>query len=218
MYEILVVCTGNVCRSPMGEVVLRSALEERGVAGAFRVHSAGTGVYGPSYGGRFRGYPASEGAAGAMRRRGFSLSGHRSKRVVPELLEDSALVIAMAREHLSDMLNLYPPVAGKAFLLKEMADLIAGGPLPEAEFSALVTELHARRESPWEAVNRGWEIDVDDPIGGDFVHYERCAEEIIEALEIVADGFWPLGAAGAGPGDENEEEDGDSMPVRAEEA
>lgn len=198
MPELLVICTGNVCRSPMGEAFLKYQANIRGVGGDYYIHSAGTGVFGPTVNGVFHGYPASERAQYVMERRGLTLEGHRSKRVVPELLESADLVIAMAREHLRDSLHLHPDVADRAFLIKELDELIAKGPLPES-FDLAVAELHSRRNSPWDAVALGWDADVDDPIGGDLALFEMCASEIEQLTMRLADALWPMPAEGVKP-------------------
>lgn len=191
MPEILVLCTGNVCRSPMGEAFLKHHVQVRGIESAYFIHSAGTGVYGPTIDGVFPGYPASERAEHVMRVRGITLEGHRSKRMVPELLDSADLVIAMAREHLRDALHLHPDVTDRAFLFKEMDELLQKGPLP-AEFDLAVAELNARRNSPWDAVALGWDADVDDPIGGDVSLFDTCAAEIEFLSGRLAEALWPI--------------------------
>lgn len=190
MPEILVLCTGNVCRSPMGEVFLKHHAQARGIEADYYIHSAGTGVYGPTVDGVFRGYPASERAQYVMEARGLTLEGHRSKRMVPELLDSADLVIAMAREHLRDALHLNPEVTERAFLFKELDELIQKGPLPP-EFERAIADLSSRRNSPWDAVALGWDADVDDPIGGDVSLFETCAAEIEMLTARTASALWP---------------------------
>ncbi len=68
--RILCVCTGNTCRSPMLQTLLRAALRNAGQRNV-TVESAGTGAA--------EGEAASDGARRAMTRRGLSLNGHRSR-------------------------------------------------------------------------------------------------------------------------------------------
>ncbi|OLC06266.1 MAG: hypothetical protein AUH78_09710 [Gemmatimonadetes bacterium 13_1_40CM_4_69_8] len=88
--RILLVCTGNICRSPLAEALLRRALEERSVAGV-SVTSAGTGAW--------DGAPASEGAYLVGLERGLDLSGHRARLLTRELVEEADLILTMARHH-----------------------------------------------------------------------------------------------------------------------
>lgn len=89
--KILVVCTGNTCRSPLAEVVLRRALDEAGVDG-ISVSSAGTGAFG--------GEPASEGSYLVALEHGLDLAAHRARVATRDIVADSDLILAMGRGHL----------------------------------------------------------------------------------------------------------------------
>jgi len=95
--EILLICTGNTCRSPMAEAMLRHKLKERGVEGVV-VGSAGTGAW--------DGAPASEGAYLIALEHGLDLSSHRARLLTRELLASSTLVLTMARHHLARVQQL----------------------------------------------------------------------------------------------------------------
>jgi protein-tyrosine-phosphatase len=88
--RILFVCTGNICRSPLAEALLKRALHERGVE-EMSVESAGTGAW--------DGAPASEGAYLVALERGLDLSGHRARLLTREIVEDAAMILTMARHH-----------------------------------------------------------------------------------------------------------------------
>jgi protein-tyrosine-phosphatase len=88
--RILFVCTGNICRSPLAEALLKRALHERAVA-EVAVESAGTGAW--------DGAPASEGAYLVALERGLDLSGHRARLLTREIVEEATLVFTMARHH-----------------------------------------------------------------------------------------------------------------------
>ena len=117
MLRILILCHGNLCRSPMAEGYLRKLLYERGI-GEVEVRSAGVGA--------LNGYPASEAAHEVGRRHGFSLEGHRARQVRIEDLRGADWVLVMeryqqaaARQHLGEE-------AGKVRLLGEYSK--SGGP------------------------------------------------------------------------------------------
>jgi protein-tyrosine-phosphatase len=88
--RVLFVCTGNICRSPLAQVLLQRALAERSVVDV-EVSSAGTGAW--------DGAPASEGAYLVALERGLDLSQHRARLLTRELVETSDLVFTMARHH-----------------------------------------------------------------------------------------------------------------------
>ncbi len=88
--QILLVCTGNICRSPLGAALLQRALAERGIEG-IDASSAGTGAW--------DGAPVSEGAYLVGLERGLDLSAHRARLLTRELVEEADLILTMARHH-----------------------------------------------------------------------------------------------------------------------
>ena len=108
--NVLLVCTGNICRSPLAAALLERALKERGIEGV-AVHSAGTGAW--------DGAPASEGAYLVGLERGLDLSGHRARLLTRELVEEAALVLTMARHHRARVDELGGE--GRVFVLGEYA-------------------------------------------------------------------------------------------------
>lgn len=97
--RLLLVCTGNTCRSPMAEAVVRAEAEARGLDG-LEVRSAGTMASG--------GDPASRGAVQAAREVGLDLSGHGSSRLTTELVDWADLVLCMAPSHRMDVEQVAP--------------------------------------------------------------------------------------------------------------
>jgi len=88
--QILFVCSGNTCRSPLAEVIARDALRRRGIANV-RVSSAGTSAV--------DGMPASEGSLAVARQNGLNLSSHRSRLLSPAIVRDADLIVALAKAH-----------------------------------------------------------------------------------------------------------------------
>ena len=87
--EILFVCTGNTCRSPTAEALLRRALADRGVSGV-TAGSAGTGAW--------DGSPASEGAYLVGLENGLDLSSHRARLLTRELIRSADLILTMSAQ------------------------------------------------------------------------------------------------------------------------
>jgi protein-tyrosine-phosphatase len=108
--SILLVCTGNICRSPLAASLLERALGERAAEG-IRVSSAGTGAW--------DGAPVSEGAYLVGLERGLDLSGHRARLLTRELVERADLILTMARHHRARVDELGGE--GRVFVLGEYA-------------------------------------------------------------------------------------------------
>jgi protein-tyrosine-phosphatase len=107
--NVLFVCTGNICRSPLAASLLERALKEHGLEVA--VTSAGTGAW--------DGAPASEGAYLVGLERGLDLSGHRARLLSREVVEQADLILTMARHHRARVDELGGE--GRVFVLGEYA-------------------------------------------------------------------------------------------------
>jgi len=109
-FRLLFVCTGNTCRSPLADVIARRRLADLGWRHV-EVRSAGVGAW--------DGGPASRGSLAAAARHDMDLSGHRSSRVTPELLEWADVVLAMSPSHVMHLVEL--GAGGKVELLTTFA-------------------------------------------------------------------------------------------------
>lgn len=113
MKHILIVCTANICRSPMAAALLRQRLAGLGLAGEVEVKSAGVFAQ--------EGQEASRPAITVLAERNVPLSGHRSLAVSLELLAEADIVLVMEEAHRRSLFYLAPQHLGKVFLLAEMS-------------------------------------------------------------------------------------------------
>jgi protein-tyrosine phosphatase len=114
-FGVLMVCMGNICRSPTAEAVLRLKLQQLGLGQRVRVDSAGTHSY-------HIGSPPDERAQAHARKRGIEMAGLRARRVTPQDFESFDLLLAMDEDNLTELRDMAPPGAeGRAKLLMEFA-------------------------------------------------------------------------------------------------
>ncbi|ENB7665093.1 TPA: protein tyrosine phosphatase [Enterobacter cloacae] len=100
--SILVVCTGNICRSPVGERILRSRLPN------MIVDSAGIAA--------LTGEAADPVMVNTARENGLSLEGHCAKQLTPLMCREYDLILAMEQNHIEAVTRLAMEARGKAFL------------------------------------------------------------------------------------------------------
>ncbi len=102
MKHILVVCTGNICRSPTGEYCLKKALGP-----GFEVMSAGLGA--------LVDHPAHELSQKIALEHGIDMSAHRARQINLDILKWADLILVMENGHKMELLHRYPWLEGKVF-------------------------------------------------------------------------------------------------------
>lgn len=112
--DILIVCTGNICRSPMATALLRAELVEMEIRGIM-VSSAGTRAPADS--------PASEFAIQVAENNGLNLLHHRARQLTAEMINHSDLILVMEQRHREQVIALVPAAAEKTFLLSAWAEM-----------------------------------------------------------------------------------------------
>jgi protein-tyrosine phosphatase len=99
--RVLFVCSGNICRSPTAEAVMRRLVDEAGLSGEIEVDGAGTG-------GWHVGDPPDPRARAAAARRGIELAG-QARQIEPGDFDDFDLILAVDDENLAELRRIAPP-------------------------------------------------------------------------------------------------------------
>lgn len=110
MYNVLCVCTGNICRSPMAEGLLKHLLPDD-LQGLVNVHSAGTHA--------LHGNVAENNAVIAMQSFGVEISHHRARLVTADMVKDADLILAMEKGHIQLLQSAFRPHRERLRLLGE---------------------------------------------------------------------------------------------------
>jgi protein-tyrosine phosphatase len=100
-YRVAVVCLGNICRSPMADVVINDRLEAAGLDDQVEVISAGTG-------GWHVGGPMDRRAAALLTTHGYDATRHRAQQFGTDWFDDVDLVLAMDADNFQDLVALGP--------------------------------------------------------------------------------------------------------------
>ncbi|VXC78655.1 low molecular weight protein-tyrosine-phosphatase [Pseudomonas sp. 9Ag] len=108
--NILIVCVGNICRSPAAEALLARKLEGKGLT----ISSAGIGA--------LVGNPMDKTAHEVLNDHGVEHTAHRARQVDSEMLHRADLILVMEQSHIQHIRQIAPEVHGKTFLLGKWLD------------------------------------------------------------------------------------------------
>jgi protein-tyrosine phosphatase len=185
-FRVLFVCVGNVCRSPLGERLLRSKLPE-----GFEVSSAG--MY------ALAGQPMSPRAAAQLEQYGGDPAGFEARQLDSSIALGSDLILVATAELRSQVLAEWPALLRRTFTVREFAALLdvvgpstgpssssgtRGGSGTLDELRALVAEAQARRSEV-----RGIDYDIPDPFRQSDEAHELAARLMHDAVERIARGL-----------------------------
>lgn len=173
--KVLFVCTGNVCRSPMGELLLPKYIPD------LESDSAGT-----------RGldnHQIAQSSAKLMSAHGIDPSAFRSKRITPQLANSSDLILCFEHEQRNEISVIAPISARRTFLIKDFANMCAyckeqgymDGDTREERLESVIDNASMIRPMIPDTAN------IEDPMGKDYAVYERSYQEICKALQTIAD-------------------------------
>ena len=175
---ILVVCTGNVCRSPYLERRLRAELAGTGI----QVTSAGTVA--------LVGHDMDPGSRTLLARAGADTAGFEARQLSGDLVAAADLIITAGREHRAAAARLAPAVLRRVFTLRDLADLLDGATAEDLAAGA-DEEVWVRQVGSAAASRRGMvparqtDVDITDPIGQSLSVFEQMAAEVDAALTPV---------------------------------
>lgn len=120
-YAVAFVCTGNICRSPTADVVLRARLAEAGLGDRVEVASCGLGDW-------HVGHPMDHRAARHLRDAGYDPDDHRARQVTPSWLDEYDVLLAMDRGHVEGLRRLGD---GPVLLFRELDPVGTGEDTPD---------------------------------------------------------------------------------------
>ena len=167
--KILLVCTGNTCRSPMAAGLLRKLLDESG-APASEIQVSSAGIY------ALPGFPASPEAVEVMRQFGVDLSSHQSRNLQKEELLASDLILTMTSAQKDQIAKAFPEFKDKLFVLREFVKI----------------KTREKTNPNFLAKGSGSCIDIPDPFGQNLEVYRDCAEVIGENLKELVNSLQPF--------------------------
>jgi protein-tyrosine phosphatase len=155
-YRVMTVCTGNICRSPMAEIVLRDRLEAAGLADRVVVDSTGVSD-------EERGNPVDPRARRTLASHGYPAGdGHRARQVTSADLGERDLVLAMTSQHARRLRSLAPSAPVRMFRSFD----------PAAPTVGLLDEHLIDVEDPWYGDQAGFETTIAE--------IEAAADGIVE--------------------------------------
>lgn len=166
-FTILAVCTANICRSPVMEILFRHRLDPA----RFEVASAGVRGWNAA--------PVDSMVVLELARLGCDATGFESRELGVHHIDQADLVLTAAREHRVAVLAMTPRALRKTFTLREFAALLEESDAESLE--DLVADSSRRRSTAPS------DVDVRDPFRAQPEVHHQVADQIAAAVDVVAD-------------------------------
>ena len=176
VFSVVMVCTGNICRSPGAERLLALELSQRDLSDALRIKISSAGVRG------WDAAPMNELSLAALEARGGSGQGFASRPISESIVANASLILTATKEHRSDVVEDYPKALRKTFTMREFAVLVERDGAEYSSASELVAAAYRHRGG---AEILEW--DVDDPYGGEPQQHEVAMATIHDCMSRIAD-------------------------------
>ncbi|MHB8187804.1 MAG: arsenate reductase/protein-tyrosine-phosphatase family protein [Dermatophilaceae bacterium] len=182
--RILIVCTGNICRSPFIERLLQRQLDERrpGSDREVVVRSAGTGA--------LTGSAMDERAAAQLVAYGGDPVGFRARDLTPDLIAESDLVLTATRAHRGKVASMYPKALRRVFTFRDFADLVAGIDGLSARVTDMDPQVWIHQVTEQAAARRGLNPPLE-PAQADIVDPFRREDEVFVTMAQQIGGSMP---------------------------
>lgn len=204
VFRILTVCSGNLCRSPQAEQLLRvriPAAFDRTTIDALSVTSAGTLAYDDD--------PMDKHAIAEAIRLGIKdTASHRARRIRELHVEEADLILGMAKEHRGAAASLVPSANRRVFTLLEFARIVealASGqvgheiaPLGDDGFAAFMRQVVGAASTVrglMPMIESPTQLDIEDPYRLESEVYRRSSDAVDEAVTRIAGGVRALATA-----------------------
>ncbi|MGC5629257.1 low molecular weight phosphatase family protein [Georgenia sp. Z1344] len=181
--RILTVCTGNICRSPAAERLLRHRF---GAGSGIEVTSAGVGA--------LVGAPIDEPVVRLLTDRGVDTTDFAARALTERIASSSDIVLTATREHRAAVVEVAPALVRRSFTLLELARLV--GQVDEADLVARAGDdaTPAARLKALAALAARHRVqvpreldDVADPYRGSPEEYRVAIDAVAEAVDTIAD-------------------------------
>jgi protein-tyrosine phosphatase len=183
-FRILTVCTGNICRSPLAEHLLRSELSGLAVT----LSSAGTDA--------LVGHAMDERAARYSAEYGGGSDAHAARQLTVEQLRESDLILALSREHRRAIVELLPRASHTTFTLREFKRLLdtlndddraeIGAAADERSRLSALVEIAAANRGVAERPDDPSDDDVVDPYRQDDAVYAESVRQLVPSVRAIA--------------------------------
>lgn len=167
-FRVLAVCTANICRSPMIEILLRRRLDPE----VFEVSSAGVQGWQEA--------PVDSMVVLELERLGARAEGFASRGLEAPMVDAADLILTATRAHRSEVISRYPGALRRTFTVREFAELVENmiGVSSPAE---MVAEAYRRRSEA------GDDIDLPDPFRSPPDVHRAVADRISAAVAVIAE-------------------------------
>ena len=179
--RVLIVCIGNVCRSPLTERLLAARLAEKGLSEQVTVTSAGVRA--------MVGRPMEPLAADQLSELGGDPAGFEARQLETAAIVSADLVLTATTDIRSAVLLVAPTALRRTFTIREFAALVtmSGVTGPGQDLESLIGEAVVRRGEL-----RGTDLDIPDPMGRSIETHAFAATLAATAVEEIAAGLADL--------------------------